>query len=293
MKRTSFLVATALFLFLGLVRAQSEYVKKIEQWRKDEEADLKRDDGWLTLAGLFWLKDGANSVGAGPDFDVRLTKSFKGGRFGEIDLKNGVATLTVEKGVEAQSSGKSVETVDLVSDENGKPTEVRIGSLTLSLIRRQDRYGIRLKDNQSQTRLAFKGQQWFPVDESYRVSARLEAYPEPKELLVPNVLGNHLKEKSPGLLKFTLQGKECSLHPILEKDGSLFLIFRDASNSTTSYSAGRFLHADKPVNGETNLDFNQAENPPCAFTPFATCPLPPPGNELTVKVSAGEKRYHE
>jgi uncharacterized protein len=266
MKRTSFLVAAAVFLSLESVWAQSDYGKKIEQWRKDEEADLKKDNGWLTLAGLFWLKDGTNSVGTGPDFDVRLTKSFKGGKFGQIDFQNGTATLKVEKGVEAQSSGKDVETVALASDDKGKPTEIKTGSQTFSLIERQGRYGIRLKDNQSKTRLAFKGQQWFPVDESYKVTARLEAYPEPKELLVPNVLGQHLKEKSPGLLKFTLKGKECSLQPILEENGSLFLIFRDASNDKTSYSAGRFLHADKPVGGETPLDFNQAENPPCAFT---------------------------
>ena len=293
MKRISFLLAAAVLLALGSASAQSDYVKKIEQWRKSEEADLKRDNGWLTLAGLFWLKEGSNSVGAGPDFDVRLTKSFKGARFGEIELKNGVATLKVEKGVEAKSNGKNADTVELVSDENGKPTEVQTGSQTISLIQRQGRYGIRLKDNQSETRTAFKGQQWFPVDEGYRVTARLEAYPEPRELLVPNVLGNHLKEKSPGLLKFSLKGKECSLQPILQEDGSLFLIFRDASNDKTTYSAGRFLHADKPAGGETELDFNQAENPPCAFTPFATCPLPPPGNELAIEVAAGEKRYHE
>ncbi len=285
--------AAAAFLSLGMACAQSDYVDKIEQWRKNEEADLKQDNGWLTLAGLFWLRDGSNSVGTGPDFDIRLTKNFTGARFGEISLKNGAATLKVEKGVEAQSDGKRIETLNLVSDEKGKPTEIQTGSQTFSLIERQGRYGIRLKDNLSETRRAFKGQQWFSVDESYRVAAHLEAYPEPRDLFVPNVLGNHLKEKSPGLLKFTLKGQECSLQPILVEDGSLFLIFRDATNNKTTYSAGRFLHADKPISGETELDFNQAENPPCAFTPFATCPLPPPGNELAVEVSAGEKRYDE
>jgi hypothetical protein len=159
------------------------------------------------------------------------------------------------------------------------------------LIRREDRFGIRLKDNQSKARVAFKGLNWFPLNLSYRVPAHLEALPEPKELMVPNVLGGHFKMKSPGLLRFALQGQEFSLRPVLQDDGSLFIIFRDASNSSETYSAGRFLNADKPVNGQTTLDFNKAENPPCAFTPFATCPLPPEGNDLPVAIKAGEKRY--
>ena len=276
---------------LGSVLAQSDYVKAVEKWRSDEAADLKKEDGWLTVAGLFWLKDGVNTVGAGSQFDVRLTDNFTQGKFGEIDFNKGVATLKVADGVEAKCDEKPVSTMDLVSDEKGKPTEIRVGSQMFYLIRREDRFGIRLKDNASKTRVEFKGQNWFPVNESYRVPARLEALPEPKELMVPNVLGGHFKMKSPGLLRFTLQGQGYSLQPVLQDDGSLFIIFRDSSNSSETYSAGRFLNADKPVDGKTTLDFNKAENPPCAFTPFATCPLPPEGNDLAVAIKAGEKRY--
>ena len=276
---------------LGSVLAQSDYVKAVEKWRSEEETDLKKEDGWLTLAGLFWLKDGVNTVGAGPQFDVRLTDHFTQGKFGEIDFKKGVATLKVAGGVEARCDDKPVSTIDLVSDEKGKPTEIRVGSQMFYLIRREDRFGIRLKDNQSKGRLAFKGLNWFPVDESYRVPAQLEAFPEPKEVMVPNVLGGHFKMKSPGRLRFALQGKEYSLQPVLNDDGSLFIIFRDATNSNETYSAGRFLDADKPVDGKTTLDFNKATNPPCAFTPYATCPLPPEGNDLPVAIKAGEKRY--
>jgi uncharacterized protein (DUF1684 family) len=286
------------FIFLAIVlgfltsaRAQTDYVKAIEKWRSDEERDLKKEDGWLTVAGLFWLKDGINTVGAGPEFDVRLTDSFKKGKFGEIDFKNGAAVLKVESGVEAQSDGKSISTIDLVSDEKGKPTRIRTGSQTFYVIRREDRFGIRLKDNNSKARLAFKGMHWFPIDESYKVTARFEALPEPKELMIPNVLGGHFKMKSPGILKFTLKGKEYSLQPVDEGDGILFIIFRDGSNESETYSAGRFLYADKAVNGEAVLDFNKAQNPPCAFTPFATCPLAPPQNSLDVEIKAGEKRY--
>lgn len=285
---------TLCVLSLALVAAApapSAYVQSIEKWRSAEAADLQKDNGWLTLTGLYWLKEGSNSIGVGPAFDVRLTDNFKSGKFGEIDFHQGVAKLRVANGVEAMVEGKPVSTVILTSDAQGKPTEVHTGSQTFYLIQREDRFAIRLKDSQSKARLTFQGQHWFPVDESYKVTAHLEAFPAPKELLVPNKIGGHFKMKSPGLLKFVLQGKKCSLQPVVENDGSLFLIFRDQSNDHETYSAGRFLNAPKPVNGEAVLDFNQAENPPCAFTPFATCPLPPPGNDLAVAVAAGEKRY--
>jgi len=291
MEKKFALCLALVFGSLGSALAQSGYVKAVEKWRSDEETNLKKEDGWLTLAGLFWLKNGVNTVGTGSQFDVRLTDNFRQERFGEIDFKNGVATLKVASGVEATCDDKPVSTIDLVSDEKGKPTEIRVGSQMFYLIRREDRFGIRLKDNESKARLEFKGLNWFPVDESYRVAAHLEAFPEPKELMVPNVLGGHFKMKSPGRLRFSLQGQEYSLQPVVQDDGSLFIIFRDASNLRETYSAGRFLDADKPVEGKTTLDFNKAENPPCAFTHYATCPLPPEGNDLPVAIRAGEKRY--
>jgi uncharacterized protein (DUF1684 family) len=292
MKRISGILLAIILGFLTSARAATDYVKGIEKWRTEQEADLKKETGWLTVAGLFWLKEGVNTVGAGEDFDVRLTDNFKKGKFGEIDFKNGAATLKVEDGVESQGDGKSISTmIQLVSDEKGKPTEIRTGSQSFYLIRREDRFGIRLKDSQSKARLGFKGQHWFPIDESYKVTARFEAFPEAKEVMVPNVLGGKFKMKSPGTLKFSLKGKEYSLQPVEEDDGKLFIIFSDGSNRTETYKSGRFLYADKPVNGEAVLDFNKAENPPCAFTPFATCPLPPPGNSLDAEIKAGEKRY--
>jgi uncharacterized protein (DUF1684 family) len=292
MKKNFAVLLAIAFAVLTSAQAQTEYLKSIEKWRNDEGINLKKETGWLTVAGLFWLKDGINTVGAGPNFGVRLTDNFKNGKFGEIDFKNGVALLKVEGGVEAQSDGKSISTaIQLVSDEKGKPTEIRTGSQTFYLIKREDRFGIRLKDSNSKARVAFKGQNWFPIDESYKVTARFEAFSEPKEVMVPNVLGGKFKMKSPGTLKFTLKGKEYSLQPVVEEDKTLFIIFSDKSNLNETYTSGRFLYADKAVNGEAVLDFNKAQNPPCAFTPFATCPLPPPGNNLDVEIKVGEKRY--
>jgi uncharacterized protein len=290
MKKKSILLAIVL-VTLASAQAQTEYTKAIEKWRSDKETNLRKETGWLTVAGLFWLKEGINTVGAGENFNVRLTDNFKQGKFGEIEFKDGKAILKVETGVEAQSEGKNISTVDLVSDENGKPTEIRTGSQTFYLIKREERFGIRLKDSNSEARRNFKGQHWFPVDVSYKVIARFEAFPEPKEIMVPNVLGGNFKMKSPGVLKFSLQGKEYSLQPVDEGDGTLFIIFREKSSENETYKSGRFLYADKPGNGEATLDFNKAENPPCAFTPFATCPLPPPGNSLDAEIKAGEKRY--
>lgn len=292
LRRSTQILLGSVAVFITTAQAQTDYAKGIEKWRSEREANLKKETGWLTVAGLFWLKDGINTVGAGEKFDVRLTDNFKQGKFGEIDFKEGKAVLKVEKGVEAQIDGKSVPaTVDLVSDEKGKPTEIRTGTQTFFLIKREERFGIRLKDSNSEARRNFKGLHWFPVNESYKVTARLEAWPEPKELSVPNVLGGNFKMKSPGVLKFSLNGKEYSLHPVLEDDETLFIIFSDGSNRSETYKSGRFLYAEKPVNGEAILDFNKAENPPCAFTPYATCPLPPAGNKLEIEIKAGEKRY--
>jgi uncharacterized protein (DUF1684 family) len=292
MKPRSILFLAIALGALSSAQSQTDYAKEIEKWRSDRETNLKKETGWLTVAGLFWLKEGVNTVGAGEKFGVRLTDNFKKGKFGEIDFRNGEAALKMESGVEAQSNGKTISgTIDLVSDDNGKPTEVRTGTQTFFLIRREDRFGIRLKDSNSEARRNFKGLHWFPIEESYKVTAHLEAFPERKEVLVPNVLGGNFKMKSPGMLKFTLKGKGYSLQPVDEGDGTLFIIFSDGSNRDETYKSGRFLYADKAVNGETVLDFNKAENPPCAFTAFATCPLPPPQNKLDVEIAAGEMRY--
>jgi uncharacterized protein (DUF1684 family) len=290
--KTTLLLAALTVSSLTIVEAQTDYVASVEKWRKEQAENLKKEGGWLSVAGLFWLKKGKNTVGTGPDVDVRLTDNFKQGKFGEIEFTNGVATLNVESGVEAQADGKNVSAIELKSDEKGKPTEIQAGSQMFYLIKREDRFGIRLKNNKSKARLNFKGQHWFPVDETYKVAAQFEALPEPKELMIPNILGGHFKMKSPGILKFKLKGKEYSLQPVNEEDDeTLFIIFRDESNDKDTYSAGRFLYADKPVNGEVVLDFNKAKNPPCAFTPYATCPLPPPQNSLDVEIRAGEMRY--
>jgi len=292
LKNVVFIFLVAFFsLAATRVAAQTNYAKGIKEWRGERENKLKSEDGWLTVAGLFWLKEGTNSVGAGSGYDIELTENFKG-KFGEIEFKNAAAILKVESGVAAASEGESVSTLELASDEKGKPTVIQTGSQTFYLIKREDRFGIRLKDKNSRERVNFKGLHWFPINKNYKITARFEAFAEPKEVLIPNVLGGNFKMKSPGILKFKIRGKEYSLEPVAEEGSDkLFIIFRDFSSKTETYGAGRFLYAEKPFNGKVTLDFNKAENPPCAFTSFATCPLPPSQNRLDVEINAGEKRY--
>lgn len=278
--------------FFAVASAQKNYVRTTEKWRAERENEIKSEDGWFALAGLFWLKEGVNTIGAGDDYDVSLTDNFKKGKFGEIFFQNGTVRLKVETGVEATCEGKNVSEIELVSDEKGKPNVVQVGSQTFYLIKREDRFGIRLKDRESVERKNFSGLKWFAVDKKYRVTAKFEAFDEPKEVLIPNVLGGNFKMKSPGVLKFKLGGREYSLEPVLESGSErLFIIFKDLTSKTETYGAGRFLYAEKAANGKVILDFNRAENPPCAYTSYATCPLPPPQNRLSVEIKAGEKRY--
>jgi uncharacterized protein len=282
------MVFRALFMFFAvvahvdLVVGQTGYQNEIAEWRKNHAAEVAGEEGWLTLAGLFWLKEGVNTVGPGRGYDIQLTENFNGDQYGSIVAKGNKATLRRKDG--------DVETsTELSTDENGnKPTKITIGSQTFYVINREGKLAVRLRDTNYKARKSFQGLHWFPVDAKYRVTARF--IPSPKEMLIANVLGGNFKMKSPGLLNFTISGRRVSLRAV-ESDKGLFLIFKDLTSRSTSYGAGRFLYAEMPKNGKVVLDFNKAENPPCAYTTFATCPLPPAENRLRVSIPAGEKRY--
>ncbi|HEV8593602.1 MAG TPA: DUF1684 domain-containing protein [Pyrinomonadaceae bacterium] len=286
-----FVVLLAVFVFSGHGQAETDYGGQISKWRSEREADLKKESGWLTVVGLFWLKNGKNTIGSGQGFDIELTDNFKAGSFGEVNFDGGRAVLTVADNVEATNDGKPVKTLELVWDETGKPTVIKTGSQSFYLIKREGRFGIRLKDENSKARREFTHLNWYAIKPKLRVNAKFEKYPEPKDVLIPNVLGGEFKMRSPGLVKFQLRGKTFELQTIDEGDGKLFIIFRDLTSRTETYGAGRFLYADKPTGDSVVLDFNKAENPPCAFTEFATCPLPPRQNRMQIAIAAGEKRY--
>jgi hypothetical protein len=246
----------------------------IAKWRANYETSLKAPNGWLSVAGLFWLHAGDNIVGSDPQSDVVLPAGAPK-RAGVLKLAGGKVTF---------------DNKPLKSDANGKPDVVKIGDLAMTIIERGNKIGVRLKNPNAETRRDFTGCKWFPADAAWRVRAKWVAYPKPKKIAITDILGMTDQQDSPGYVEFSLKGQIMRLEPVSE-DGGLFFIFKDATSGKTTYGAGRFLDTDLPKSGELELDFNKAYNPPCAFTAFATCPLPPKQNMLTAAIEAGEKKY--
>jgi uncharacterized protein (DUF1684 family) len=273
--------------------AEGAYHAGIEKWRADRVARLRAEDGWLTVVGLSWLEEGDNSVGAAPSNRVVLSAAKSPPLLGRIRVTGGKAHLEVAAGVEVMHDGQRFRSLDLASDEAGKPTVVRHGTLSFYLIRRGEKLGVRVKDSENAARKSFRGIDSYPVRSAWRLTARFEPHQPKKSIAIPNILGTVSQEPSPGAVVFTVGGKEYRLDAVEEPgEEELFLIFGDRTNGTETYGAGRFLYAPRPGrDGSTVVDFNKAYNPPCAFTPFATCPLPPPQNRLPVGIEAGEKKY--
>jgi hypothetical protein len=283
------LLLSAFFLILLQV-SQPSYQTEIEKWRRGRQAALKADDGWLTVAGLFWLKEGKNTVGTEPASDIVLPKGSAPGTVGVFDFHNGSTTFQAAPGLEATVNGTPTTHATLKPDTSGSPDILRVRELTMFVIQRGARYGIRLKDKNCAARKAFTGLKYFPVDEHYRIRAKFVPYTPPKKIAVPNILGDVEAEASPGYVVFRLDGHQYQLDPVTEGD-ALFLIFKDLTAGKETYPSGRFLFTAMPKDGEVILDFNKAVNPPCAFTSFATCPLPPKQNLLPIRIEAGELRY--
>jgi hypothetical protein len=274
--------------------ADEAYRAEVQAWRQERETRLKADGGWLTLAGLFWLKEGPNRFGSDPAGDIVLPEGSAPAKTGVFELKGEQVTVALQPGASGRIGGKAVSgAVAMRSDTSGSPDVLEMGTLTMNVIKRGDRYGIRLKDKNSPVRKGFTGLRWFDIQEDYRVEARWVSYPQPKPVKVPNVLGQTESMPSPGYAEFTLSGKLVRLDGVLEDPQAeqLFFILRDQTSGKETYGAGRFLYADLPKAGKVVLDFNKAYNPPCAFTPYATCPLPPPQNWMPVRVEAGEMAY--
>ena len=272
---------------------EDAYRAEILKWRETREENLKKEGGWLSVSGLFWLKEGRNTFGASPGNDIVLPEGSSPGRAGSFDLRDGKVVIALDPGAPATVEGKPAGGRELLPDSSGTPDVLRLGRLSLHVIRRGERLAIRLKDPESAARKGFTGLSWFDVSPAARVRARFVPYQKPKPMRVPNVLGQSSDMPSPGYCLFQWDGREVRLEGVFEEEDAkeLFFIFRDETSGKETYPAGRFLYSELPKDGEVTLDFNQAYNPPCAFTAFATCPLPPPQNWMPVAVAAGEKRY--
>jgi uncharacterized protein len=272
-------LAAAIGAASRLVRGETvPYQQQIAEWRRKREASLKAVDGWLTVTGLQWLHEGINKI-----------DGVEGVAF---DLQSGRTIARIGAGSGALVNGQAIREAELNPDNPGPPDKVTLGSRTMFVIERGGRIGMRVRDTNSRFRRQFTGLRWYPVDAAYRVRGTLKPHPAPLSVSIPTILGFDEKMTSPGIVHFQLRGELLALRPVLS-EGSLFFIFRDRTAGKTTYPAGRFLYADVPGKGEpVDLDFNKAYNPPCAFTPYATCPLPPRENHLPIEIAAGELNYH-
>jgi uncharacterized protein (DUF1684 family) len=265
------------------------YQSDVVNWRRNYETSLKKENGWLAVAGIFWLKEGQSRFGSDKSCEIVLPASAPP-RAGNFDFRDGKVMLFADPRVEIRVNDKPRRSAELAPDTADAPDLVTLGTLGMQVIRRGERTGIRLWDNASAARQDFPGLGWFPVNEEYRIKADFTAYPERKTIPITNVLGDTEQTPSPGYAVFKLRGKEYRLEPIVDGSDLLFT-FKDLTSGKQTYPAGRFLYASQPRDGSVVLDFNKATNPPCAYTPYATCPLPPKQNALSVRIEAGELNY--
>ena len=262
------LIAAAVSIFAASI--PNDYVRQVEEWRHKREERLKSDTGWLTVAGLFWLNEGENHI--------TLPAGSESLPAGAFDLHNGKVTY--------HAAGSSP--IEMKPDTSGDPTEIHLRNLTMFVIERAGKFAIRLRDTNSPYRRNFTGLKWYPVKPEYRVEAKFVA--EPRKIPILNVIGQTDQEDSPGYVEFTLEGTPLKLLALTEGD-TLFFVFRDRTSGHTTYGASRMMNTPMPKDGRVILDFNEAYNPPCAYIPYATCPLPPHENRLPVAVEAGEMKY--
>jgi uncharacterized protein len=280
----SLLVLTT--LFGGIMSASpARNAAETEAWRAQREKDLKSETGWLTVAGLVFLKPGANTVGADPDSDVPLPASAPK-HAGKLVRDAGVVWFEPHPGAGLTLNGAPLDTrVQL------KPQDrLAAGTVSFNLHESGDRLGVRIRDVNSELRHSFKGLRWFPVRDEWIVGARFVPYDAPKAITVANVLGDFERLTVPGDVVFTVNGAEQRLQAA-QAGRRLWFIFSDGRSGRDTYRI-RFLYADAPgPDGRVTLDFNRAYNPPCAYNPFTTCPVPPPQNRLRIGIDAGERRY--
>ena len=296
-----------LFLFLSLLlifllvnacknenletKGSPEYLEEIKKWDEHRLERLKADDGWLNLVGRTWLKPGNNKFGSAKDNDVIIESDKVPEYMGVFVFEDSSVTMKVNDRVEILWNDTPVKEMKMIGDESKNMTVFQYGPIKWNLIIRDTLYGIRFRDLESEFVKTFKGIERFPVNEDWSLEAEYRPYDPPKKIFVPNVLGQIDKEPSPGSVVFTKDNKTYRLDAIDAGD-KLWFIFADGTSGEETYGGGRFLYTDKAdSNGIVIVDFNKAYDPPCVLTKFATCPLPPKENYLSLRITAGEKMY--
>jgi len=268
-------------------------VREIEDWREGRVTRLQSETGWLSLVGLHWLEPGESRFGTSGDNEIVLPEGTTPDRAGTFILEDGRVRVRAEPGAGLTVGDEPVSQRDLASDHDGSPDILRVRDLRMYVIQRGDRIGIRVKDPNSEVRRDFLGLDYFPIDSSYRMQLPLQRYESPREISVPSVLGTSQPRLALGFVEFERDGRQWQLVPVVSDadDRELFFIFGDLTNGKETYGAGRFVYGELADDDMVALDFNKSYNPPCVFTPFATCPLPPKENRLTLRIEAGELSY--
>lgn len=271
----------------------SEHAAEIDAWRRRRIARLTSEDGWLSLTGLFWLEPGDNAVGSAAGSPVLLPAGRAPARAGNLRVEGAVVVFEPAPGAVLEADGRPVGgPAPLRSDAAGAPSVLSLGGVRFHLVERGGRLAVRVRDRENPARHGLRPIESFPVSPAWRFEARFEPYEPPKRIPVTGILGTVEQEISPGAVVFSVAGQELRLDPILERgETDYWIIFGDLTNGADTYGGGRFVYVAPPAGGRTVLDFNKAYNPPCVFTPYSTCPLPPPQNRLPIRVEGGEKVY--
>ncbi len=275
-----------------LEKGNKVYINEINEWHQKRINNLKLENGWLNLVGLYWLKEGENTFGSDKENDIIFPPNAPA-KIGKYILKDSIASIEIFPDVIVTNGGEKIQSMIVENDLSDNVTKLRLDSLVWFVIKRGDKFGIRLRDLEAPLLKTFSGIDRFPVNEDWKITANFLPHEKPREILVPNILGAMDIEYSSGNLQLQIGGKNFEITPV-DAGNKLFIIFADETSGEETYGAGRFLYADKPDStGKVILDFNKAYNPPCVFTPFATCPLPPKENYLSVRITAGEKNWGE
>lgn len=268
------------------------FVAAEQQWRRERHDELTKPDGWTSLVGLHWIQLKAHYIGSGPDSGIRLAVG--PAKLGLITDEDGRIHFTPEPGVAVTLNGQPLRNkAEIPSDHDESPGVLGFddGKGWLTVIERGGRHALRVKHADAASRLQFAGLKYWPVDAGWKVQARFIPHPPGKTIPIVDIIGVTTPSPNPGAVEFEREGRRYRLEALGEPGGELFFVLADRTSGHGSYPAGRFLDASAPVDGKVWLDFNQAYNPPCAFTPFATCPLPPPENRLDLAITAGEQTY--
>jgi uncharacterized protein len=267
--------------------ANNEYEQSVLKWRQEVDNNIRRENGWLALAGLFWLRKGTNVIGSDAESDILLPKRAPA-RLGTFVFDGNNVTLNVEASLPVEVNGVATASALLDADQEDVPSFITFSDMRMVVLRRSKGIGIRVWDNAREERRTFPSRQWYPVKEEFRVPANYIRYETPKIVKMPDILGAILDEPMQGYVSFALHGNKHELMVEELPDHRLFIQFMDQTNNRDTYPSGRYHYTDAHENGKVFIDFNKAYSPPCAFTEFATCTFPPQENHLNVAVKAGE-----